>query len=113
MTQRRSVTQSKRAAGALLGALASVLAAAALTGASQANATCVSINGLNEGEGCSSTAGSAAIALGRGAMANADGLGNLAVAVGNPGPDPIYSPLAGSDVPTQAYAQASSTGRSP
>lgn len=106
MTQRRPLTQRKLAGGVLLGAVTSALTAAALSGAGQANATCVSISGTTNGGGCSSTAGSVAIGLGRGATAKADGLGNLAVAVGNPGFNNVYSPLAGgADMPTQAYAQ--------
>jgi hypothetical protein len=102
MAQRKSVTQRKRAAGVLLGAVASTLTAAALSEAGQANATCVSISGLTNGGGCTSTPGSVALGLGQGATANADGIGNLAVAAGNPGPNSAYKPPT---MPTQALAR--------
>ena len=53
MIQRRPLTQRKLAGGVLLGAVASALTAAALSGAGQANATCVSISGTTNGGGCS------------------------------------------------------------
>jgi hypothetical protein len=56
--------------------------AAAITGAGTAAATCMSIGGLNNGGGCTSTAGSIAIAIGANATADAKGALNLSIAFG-------------------------------
>lgn len=56
--------------------------AAATAGAGTAQATCMSIGGLNNGGGCTSTAGSIAIAIGAHATAVAKGALNLSIAVG-------------------------------
>jgi hypothetical protein len=77
------------------------LATTALGTAGSANATCVSIGRISSSPDCVSDVGSAAIALGD-AKATANGPMNLAVAVGNRGPNPFYP---GADVPTQALAQ--------
>jgi hypothetical protein len=106
MNQHRSTSVAKRTCGAVLAAITSALTITALGTAGSANATCVSVNGIHNGGGCESSAGSAAVALGRNATAKAvGGPGNLAVAVGNPGFNNVYSPLADGDVSTQALAQ--------
>lgn len=77
-----------------------IVAGPLLLGTGTANASCASVNGHRVGQGCESTPGSTSIGLGRDAKATADGPGNLAVAVGNPGHNPFY----GQRVPTLAYA---------
>lgn len=56
--------------------------AAVTTGAGTAEATCISISGLNNGGGCTSTAGSIAIAIGAHAIATANGVLNVSMALG-------------------------------
>jgi hypothetical protein len=82
MIQRRALSQTTRAGGALLTAVASSVAAVALIGTGTANATCLSISGLNNGGGCTSTAGSIAIAIGTNATASAKGFLNTSLAIG-------------------------------
>ena len=107
MGKRTATSTEKIAGGVLLGAVASALAAGALVAAGSANATCASISGIGNGGGCTSTFGSAAVALGANATATADGPMNLAVAVGNPGPNPFYK---GAVLPTQALARGTFNG---
>jgi hypothetical protein len=82
MIQNRALSQTTRAGGALLTAIASSLAAVALIGTGSANATCLSISGLNNGGGCTSTAGSIALAIGTNATASAKGFLNTSLAIG-------------------------------
>jgi len=68
---------------ALLGALVSgALATGALSGAAPAEASCFSMFGLGNGNGCTSTLTTYAIALGDGAVANAPTLFGGALAIG-------------------------------
>ena len=69
-----------RAARVLAGAVASggALALGALTPAGAANATCVSVDGFDNGGGCTSTIGTIALAIGSGATASATAIGNAA-----------------------------------
>lgn len=108
MTQHRAISRTKLAGGVVLGAVAFGLATTALGTAGSANATCASISGINNGHGCTSSPGSAAFGLGANATATADGGPlNLAVAVGNPGPNPFYG---GAVLPTQALARGTFNG---
>src|SRR5690349_8160386 len=77
---------------------------AALSGAGTANASCASLNGHDIGQGCTSTVGSASVALGHGAQASSEGPGAVVVAVGNPATSPFYGPG------TQTAALASGPG---
>ncbi len=76
---------SRRAGTVLAGVMASgaVAVAAGLGSAPTANATCVSFWGIGNGGGCTSHLFSAAIAIGTGATATADGLFGNAFAIGN------------------------------
>ena len=115
-------SQTRFGAEFLVGAVASgALVAAALGVAGTAHATCVSVNGNGIGAGCTSTPTSFALALGNGATAEAQGrlngaisvgtdaettstgVGNLAVAVGNPGLNGSVMQV----VPTDAIAKGS------
>jgi hypothetical protein len=81
----RTVTSAGRLTGGLLllGAAAScALAAAALSSAGSAHATCVSINGIGNGGGCTSSPTSFAVGLGPGTTADAQGFFNGAFSVG-------------------------------
>ena len=69
--------------GVLVGAVVSgALAAGTLTGAPTANATCASFFGIGNSANCTSTLFSAAIAIGTGATATANGLFGGAFAIG-------------------------------
>lgn len=70
------------AGGALLAAAAAGAAAAALGSAGTANSTCASINGIGNGNGCSSTPTSFAIGIGDNTRAQATGQFTGAIAVG-------------------------------
>jgi hypothetical protein len=84
MGKHRAISTERRAGGLLLGAVASgALAAAACGSAGTANATCASISGVGNGNGCTSAATSFAVGLGNNSTANAEGLFNGAVAVGD------------------------------
>jgi hypothetical protein len=110
---RQHISKNRFAGGLLFGAVASGVAAAALSGAGTANAGCVSISGQNFFSGgggiCETTTelgniavangtgaeagaglgpGNTAIAAGTDAFAQAEGAGNFALANGNPGPNP-------------------------
>jgi hypothetical protein len=83
MTSRTATPRNKGIAGLAAAVMASsVFIASALGSAPAANATCASFFGLGNGGGCTSTFGSAAIAIGTGATAEADGFFDTAVAVG-------------------------------
>jgi len=87
--------------GVLLSAIALALVTTALGTAGTANASCASIGNVSTGPDCESAPGSVAIALGDHATATpTGGPMNLAVAVGNPGPNPFY----GTVLPTKADA---------
>lgn len=66
----------------LTAALAAGTVAAGVVGAPNAAATCASFFGIGNGNGCTSTLLSSAIAIGQGATANATGAFGAAVAVG-------------------------------
>jgi hypothetical protein len=104
----------------LLGAsISCAFAAAALRSAGSAHATCLSVNGIGNGGGCTSTPTSFAVALGPDSTASAQGLfnsaisvgvdakttstgvGNFAAAVGNPGVNGSVMTV----VPTDAVAK--------
>ncbi len=69
---------------ALLGALVSgALATGAIGGAAPAEASCFSVFGLGNGNGCTSTQATYAIGIGSGAQASATGLFGGALAIGN------------------------------
>ena len=93
----RAIPRARLTGGVLLSAVAFGLAATALGTAGSANASCASLNGHSIGHGCTSTAGSASVALGRGARADSSGPGSVAVAVGNPGPNRFYPVTVPSD----------------
>jgi hypothetical protein len=83
-----TISKDKLAGGALLGAVASGLAAAALSCAGTANATCASISGIGNGPGigggsCNSSLTSFAVGLGTNAQASANGLFDSAIAIGD------------------------------
>jgi hypothetical protein len=83
----RTKSQETLAGGVLLGAVASGLAAAALSGAGTATANCASISGIGNGPGagggsCSSGPGSFAVGIGPNTTASANGVFNGAVAYG-------------------------------
>jgi hypothetical protein len=83
MGKHRAISNNKVAGGVLLGAVASgALAVASLGSAAPANATCASISGIGNGNGCTSTVGSVAIGLGPNATATTNGPFNTALAVG-------------------------------
>jgi hypothetical protein len=76
---------SKRSAGSVvvvLGAVASGLAAAAMSGAGTARATCASISGIGNSAECNSTPTSFAVGIGPNTFASANGLFTGAIAVG-------------------------------
>ena len=88
------VDQVRVKGGALLGALVSgALAAATLTGAPTANATCASFFGIGNSAQCTSNLTSVAIAIGINAQAHADGLFGAAFAAGNNSQAHTYAPL--------------------
>ncbi|MBV9514625.1 MAG: hypothetical protein JO280_11375 [Mycobacteriaceae bacterium] len=60
----RTISKDRLAGGVVLGAVASGLAAAALSGAGTADATCAWFSGVGNGGGCTSTPTSFAIGLG-------------------------------------------------
>jgi len=78
MSQFTAISKNKFAGGALLGAVASSLAA----GAGTAHATCASISGIGNGGGCTSTPTSFAIGIGPNTTASAQGLFTGAIAIG-------------------------------
>src|SRR5271167_539900 len=82
MAKHTAISRDRFAGGLLLGALAAGLAAAVLGAAGTASATCASINGVGNGNGCTSTATSFAVGLGPNTTANASGLFDGAVANG-------------------------------
>ena len=78
-----NISKNKFANGLLCGAVASgVAVAASLGGVGPANATCVSFNGFNLGDGCTSSRGGFAIGIGDGTAATANGLLAFAIATG-------------------------------
>src|SRR6478609_11041371 len=85
--------------------LGAALIAAPLTAAGTASASCVSLNGHGAGDGpgvgggCESDPGSLSIGLGKDTRVHTDGVGNVGIAIGNPGQNPVYGYQ-----PTQAYA---------
>jgi hypothetical protein len=83
----------------IVGGIAAFVIAGPLMGAGTANASCASLNGHDIGKGCVSGPGSLSIGLGKDAQVHTDGYGNLGVAIGNPGQNPVYG-----FQPTQAYA---------
>jgi hypothetical protein len=86
MSQHRAKSKDKLAGDILLGAVASGLAAAALTCAGTASATCASISGIGNsttpGNFCTSTPTSFAVGLGNNVTAESNGLFSGAIAVG-------------------------------
>ncbi len=86
VSKRRAVGPARRAGVLVLGAAASsALAVGALGSAGVANATCISVSGLNSGGDCISTIGpNIAVGIGQGATATAvNGVFGAAFAVGN------------------------------
>jgi len=86
--------------------------AGSLGQASNANATCVGISGINIGSGCQSTFGSIAIGIGNGAVAYALGPLNLAVTLGNESRANAYDGVANLAIAfgEGAYASADRVG---
>src|ERR1700688_486338 len=82
MVRHRASSKEKLARAVLLRAVAAGLAAAALGAAGTANATCASISGVAAGTGCTRPATSFAIGHGPGTDDHAEGLFNVAIAVG-------------------------------
>jgi hypothetical protein len=76
---------TRRAIGGLLAAAVTsgMFVASALGSAPAANATCASFWGFGNGNGCTSTFGGVAIAIGTGASAYADGFLATAITIGN------------------------------
>lgn len=121
MSQHRTNSGRKHriGGGLLLGAVASgALAVGALGSAGEAYATCASVSGVNNGNGCVTTVGpniavgigdntkataagfgNLAVSMGKNATTIAEGTGNVAIAVGAPGPG-----IQGPNTPTQSYA---------
>jgi hypothetical protein len=81
MGERTLTSRQKLVGGAVLGVVAS-LAVTALGSAATADATCLSISGINLGHGCTSTMGSFAVGLGPNTTASATGLLSIAIADG-------------------------------
>jgi hypothetical protein len=73
MGRHRAISNNKLAGSVVVGAVASGLAITALSSAGTASATCASIDGMNNGGGCTSTPTSFAIGLGPNTTANATG----------------------------------------
>jgi hypothetical protein len=84
MTQQTATTTNKAIGGLLPAAVASgVFAASAVGLAPAANATCASFWGIGNGNGCTSSIGGVAIAIGTGATAEANGFFTTAISIGS------------------------------
>jgi hypothetical protein len=135
MGKHSKVSKNRIVNGSILGALTSGMAISALSSAATAGATCLSVDGIGNGNGCQTTGlGDFAFALGPGAQATAGettngivgfnvaaaigpgstalaaGSRNIAVAVGNPGPNRGMRIAGDYAIPAQesqgSYAQA-------
>ena len=82
MTSPTSPARRTAIAAVAAGVCAAALVGTGLGTAPSANATCASIFGIGNGGGCTSSIFGAAIAIGDGATANADGLFGAAIALG-------------------------------
>jgi hypothetical protein len=81
--QRTAISASKTISGLAAAAVATAaFAASALGSAPAAHATCASFWGIGNGNGCTSSFGNVAIAIGTGATATAEGFLTTAVAAG-------------------------------
>ena len=79
-----TISRYRLGGGVLLGAVASgALAVAALSSAGVANATCASISGVGNGNGCTTSGTSFAVGLGPNTAASAQGTLNGSIAAGN------------------------------
>jgi hypothetical protein len=93
MTQ-RTANSNKAIGGLLTAAMASgMFIASALGSVPTANATCASFWGIGNGNGCTSTVGGMAIAIGTGATASAEGFFSTAMALGNHATAAVTGPL--------------------
>ena len=116
MITQQATTRDKLAGGLLLGAVASGLAAAALSGTGTAMASCASISGISTGSSggsvCTSTPTSFAIGVGDKTTAAATGLFNGAIAIGtNNGPTNATAAVATGAL-SLAYANGKNTSAS-
>jgi len=83
LTAQRLTNRNRLGAGLLVGATMAGLAAAMLTGAGSANASCISVGGIGNTSQCNtSNFGDVAVVIGKG-YATAQGGGNIAWAIGN------------------------------
>jgi hypothetical protein len=99
---------NKAIAGLAAAAVASAaFVASALGSAPTANASCASFWGIGNGNGCTSTVGNMAIAIGTGATASAEGFFSTAMALGNSATALAFSPLSlGVAAGTSSYSNA-------